>query len=480
MEKVLIVESTVSFADCLVESVQKIRGVECEVAASFNAADDILKTRGHEFFCAVVDSNLPDLQGDNVLELIMRYSHIAPIVFTETSYEQARQDFMGKAVADYVMKSEQSGGYNIEYVAYLIDRLYNNYFMKVLVISDSPIEFAVYERLLKIQRFQVVNTSAVDIVECFNAHPDIKIALIDCYDDNGLEVVSVLRTLKARDDLVILCLSDKSSEQQTAHYMKSGANDFLLKPFIVEEFNCRVNLAAELIERLERLRVSNENVNRVLRMAAHDIRGPLGGIQTAASMILAKAMDGEKRKRFLELIVENSTSMLDLLSDLLDLSAIESGVVNVEREMCNLADIINGLLLVHRMAAEKKNITIDASLIEQAVGEYDPRRLRQVFDNMVSNAVKYSPLGSTVRVSMSESAGRWTINVDDEGPGISDDDVEKLFGVFQRLGHKTTAGESSAGLGLSIAKNIVQAHGGEIGYKPSGLGGSCFFVSLPR
>lgn len=480
MEKILVVEGSVSFADRLAEMVQAIRGVGCEVASSFNVAEGILRARGDEFFCAVVDSGLPDKQDQRVLELIMEYPHIAPIVFTEKSYEQARQDFMGKAVADYVMTSRQSGNYNIEYVAYLIDRLYNNDLIKVVVVGDSPIDFAVYQRLLKIQRFQVVMVSTGEVQHCFDAHSDIKIALIDCHDDSGLDVVSSIRSLKARDDLVILCLSDKSSEQRTAHYMKSGASDFLLKPFTVEEFNCRVNQAAELIERLERLRVSNENVNRVLRMAAHDIRGPLGGIQTASTMMLTKKMDDEKRQTYLKLIVDNSSSMLALLADLLDLSAIESGVVNVEPQWCDLVEIVTSLLLVHQMAAEKKNITIDTALVDKAVGEYDPKRVRQVLDNLVSNAVKYSSLGSKVKVSMIESPDQWTIMVDDEGPGILDTDVEKLFGVFQRLGHATTAGESSAGLGLSIAKNIVRAHGGEIGYKPSDLGGSCFYVELPR
>jgi len=112
--------------------------------------------------------------------------------------------------------------------------------------------------------------------------------------------------------------------------------------------------------------------------------------------------------------------------------------------------------------------------------EFDPTRITQVIDNLLSNAIKYSPENFQISVSIDKESDYLRVNVLDQGPGINKGDVEKLFKAFNRLGHRTTGGESSHGLGLSICLRIVEAHMGNIGYKDAPDCGSHFYFELPK
>jgi signal transduction histidine kinase len=110
----------------------------------------------------------------------------------------------------------------------------------------------------------------------------------------------------------------------------------------------------------------------------------------------------------------------------------------------------------------------------------DPERLREAVDNLISNAIKYSPLGGNIELSMGADAGDTVISVKDEGAGFSQADISRLFGRFQRLSAKPTGGESSTGLGLSIVKRIVELHGGRVSAESPGTGrGATFTIRLP-
>ena len=478
--KVLVVEDMPSFSEFLVQTIVKETGFECEVAGTLEKAKAIMDQRGFEFFCAVLDLHLPDSEKDEVVDWALEYKKVAPIVFTADLNESIRELNLKKPIADYVVKA---GQYSVQYVARRVQRLYNNARLPVLVLSDSVEVGAMLTRNLQTQCFKPDIALNVDMAcEWLDEHEDVAMVLLDVFDDldSGLATLRKLRARVVNRDVIITGIVDRECDSKPAYVMKSGANDFLCKPFSLEEFTCRVNQDAEMLDRMKQLQSLNEHKNRVMRMVAHDVRGPLGGIQSASSMMMGKGMQDSKRDRLLGLIEENSATMLALLEDLLDFSAIESGEITCEPERMDLVPILIRLLDVHRMAAEKKQITIESLLVESAIGEYDDKRIRQVFDNLMSNAVKYSPLGSTVRITLEDNDHWWTIRVRDEGPGIKEEDVPRLFGTFARLGNETTAGESSTGLGLAIAKNIVHAHYGIIGYEPAHGGGSVFYVQLPK
>jgi signal transduction histidine kinase len=130
--------------------------------------------------------------------------------------------------------------------------------------------------------------------------------------------------------------------------------------------------------------------------------------------------------------------------------------------------------------AEKKQQDIHLVSPPHQICNCDPDRLREAIDNLVSNAIKYTPLGGRMELSMSVENGGIAISVKDEGPGLSQEDMSRLFGRFQRLSAKPTGGESSTGLGLSIVKRIVELHGGTVGAESAGPSqGATFTIRLP-
>ena len=154
--------------------------------------------------------------------------------------------------------------------------------------------------------------------------------------------------------------------------------------------------------------------------------------------------------------------------------------IKIRKEMVNVAALAAEQCAFNRPIASKKNQTLQLSAPEQLTVSCDADRMREAIDNLVSNAIKYSPQDSTIRVSVSEQPEGVIIAVADEGPGLSPEDQSRLFGRFQRLSAKPTGGESSTGLGLSIVKRIASLHGGSVVAENSRLGtGSTFAIRLP-
>ncbi|NOY55306.1 MAG: GAF domain-containing sensor histidine kinase [Actinobacteria bacterium] len=235
---------------------------------------------------------------------------------------------------------------------------------------------------------------------------------------------------------------------------------------------------AAIEEKNRELARLNETKDRFLGMAAHDLRNPVSAVLMAAEYLAACALEEEQRV-FVEDIVQQARYMLELINDLLDVSQIESGVLELHRQEVDLCAFLGLEVERHRKLAKNKGMTIEFIPTEGGLVQADPARLRQVVDNLLSNAVKYSPPGTTVRVSVHKVPSGCRVDVQDEGPGITGADRERLFSYFGKLSNRPTGGEASTGLGMAISRRIVEAHGGEIGLDPAPGGGSIFWFTLP-
>ena len=175
--------------------------------------------------------------------------------------------------------------------------------------------------------------------------------------------------------------------------------------------------------------------------------------------------------------------MLGLVQDLLDTAALEAGRLELRRSPTDLSALVAAAVEEHRSLAGAKRIALTLTVSEYGttIVDGDAARLRQVAANLISNAIKYSPDGTTVQVSLArEPAGdRVALRVADEGRGIAPAEAAALFAPFQRLSGQPTGGESSHGLGLWIAHEIVRLHGGELRYEARAGGGSLFVATLP-
>ena len=179
------------------------------------------------------------------------------------------------------------------------------------------------------------------------------------------------------------------------------------------------------------------------------------------------------------MIHKSTASMQQLLNDLLDISAIESGKIELHKIPLNLSEITRERIHFFQSKANEKYIELIENIPDSAMVDIDPTRITQVIDNLLSNAIKYSPEHFQITISIDKEDNEIRLNVIEQGPGIKAEDVEKLFKAFNRLGHRTTGGESSHGLGLSICLKIIEAHGGSIDIESAPGRGTKLAIWLP-
>jgi signal transduction histidine kinase len=237
----------------------------------------------------------------------------------------------------------------------------------------------------------------------------------------------------------------------------------------------------EIEERNQALSELNALKNAFLGMAAHDMRSPLSIIKMVMHFLLDPDEDVSDEQH-LALIKEVETQtdyMLTLINDLLDVTQIESGTLDLNFEPIDLDSFLAGIVARHEQLAAPKGTHIVLEPVNNGVITFDKVRIGQVMDNLISNAVKYSPPGSTVWVRADSVEEGWRISVRDEGPGLSKDDRQHLFRYFQKLSPRPTGGEKSTGLGLAISRRIVEAHGGQIGCDTELDQGATFWFILP-
>ncbi len=230
------------------------------------------------------------------------------------------------------------------------------------------------------------------------------------------------------------------------------------------------------------LRELNQLKNRFLGMAAHDLRKPVGVIMTYGEFVLDEAggqLSAEHRE-FLRTCLTAATGMKQLIDNFLDVSVIESGQLRLNLAPAGVPEILAGAEPIIRLVAAKKKVTLLVDSTDEARRlRVDASKLQQVLLNLVGNAVEHSLPGQRVWLSSRWDAQNLVFAVRDEGPGIAPADQARLFTPFARAGTKKTAGERSVGLGLSIARLIVEAHGGRIWVESTPGQGATFFVTLP-
>ncbi len=249
--------------------------------------------------------------------------------------------------------------------------------------------------------------------------------------------------------------------------------------------NGRAYAYAQLKEALEKLAASNERLvylnkekNEFLAIAAHDLKNPLSVILTSGELL--KIVDDRTQVAPMsEMIVKAADRMNHLITNLLDVNAIEEGRFASCLERCDMSGLVRQVVEQNISSANRKKIAIRVDISGELFVQTDHAAAAQILDNLISNAVKYAPLESTVYIHTAPEESRATVLVRDEGPGISEEEQKKLFQKYSRLSARPTGGESSTGLGLAIAKRLAEALSGTIQCRSAVGAGTTFMLSLP-
>ena len=475
---VLIVEDSKAFALSVEAALRQENNYQVLVALNYSEAIRLLELHKEEIFVAISDLNLPDAD-DGAAAKLMADAGIPCIAFTGNFSPNLREMVLSLGVSDYVLKNGQQ---DINYVVQVINRMSANRKMEVLVVDDSPSSRNFMEALLKKQCFSVTSVdSAESALDLLDQGYQYKIILVDLIM-NGMDGFELLGELRSRFDVSqvsIIGVSGKASSDQIAQFMKHGGNDFLLKPFQQEQVCCRVNSSAQLLDQFAELGQLNQQKNELLGMAAHDIRGPLGVVSSAAGM-LKREVSGQHPEMLLDLVIEAAASMEELLDRLLDVSSIEDANISVSIERENLCELLEKVVSEAQLLAKDKQQVLNLELPVEAVWiEADRVRIAEVIYNLVSNAIKYSEIGGKIDVRLSSNHKKARIEVLDEAGGVPKEERHLLFKPFSNISTKPTAGERSTGLGLSICQRIMKLHEGDIKYRSNAQIGSIFEAVIP-
>lgn len=253
MQKVLIVEDSPIVVKILLHMARQEIEHEVVLATTFAEAQAKMKEHNGEFFAALVDLNLPDAPDGEVVDFTLK-NKLPTIVLTGSFDEKRRESLLSKGIVDYVTKESR---YSYQYALRLINRLRDNENVKVLVAEDSSTTRKYITGMLRRHLFKVVEAvDGVDAIKVLLSNPDVKLLITDYNMPNmdGFELVKNLRSKYEKFDLIIIGLSAESEGSLSAKFIKTGANDFLTKPFNPEEFYCRINHNIESLELVEKIR----------------------------------------------------------------------------------------------------------------------------------------------------------------------------------------------------------------------------------
>ncbi len=242
------------------------------------------------------------------------------------------------------------------------------------------------------------------------------------------------------------------------------------------------NLTRRLHKQNAELARLNQEKNQFLGMAAHDLRKPIGLILTYCEFLqdeAARDLDTE-HQAFLSTIHHTSLFMKNLVDDFLDVSAIEARRFDLDLQTVDMPKVLSRSLEINRLQAKKKGVFLQVDIGAcPGPAVIDAAKIEQAVTNLVSNAIDYSREGDTVRVRLFCLQDHLVFSVEDNGPGMPRQDMEKMFTPFGRTRTKKTAGEKSTGLGLLITHKIITAHNGTLHVDSAPDRGTTITVKLP-
>jgi len=360
----------------------------------------------------------------------------------------------------------------------------------ILVVDDLQQNIQVVGTMLREAGYSIMpatnGTAALQRVQ--KKLPDLILLDLMMPEMDGLEVCRRLKADPVTQPIPIIFLTASNEMSHLVQGLAAGAVDYVTKPFNPPELLARVRTHLELkhardtiVRYGQELRRLNEEKNEFMGIAAHDLRSPLGTINGFAELILDDAtMARPEVEDSARRIRDTATRMAEMVQNLLDANRIERGEMELKLAPTDLGALVASVVDAQRSRALAKSQTLRLeSLTGPVQAVIDPSVTVQVIENLVSNAVKYSPPGKNIFVRLLQPAEAVRCEVQDEGPGLSAEDQKKLFGKFARLSAKPTGGEHATGLGLSIVKKMVEAMDGKV-WCESELGkGATFVVQFP-
>jgi signal transduction histidine kinase len=359
----------------------------------------------------------------------------------------------------------------------------------VLVVDDEPEYLSHVYHLLKRHNYTLKTVERSADVLSVLARERFDLVILDVLMPgmDGLSVLQAIRKTWQPVDLPVVLFTGADVPGAKLHGFQLGANDY------IDKFEPPGLLLAriEILIRSKRLEDERQQAMRELRsleqlqasmvyMATHDLKDELNIIQMAADM-LAEVHSDSDTQRQVSNILDSITASERLINTFMDINRLRSGHLEINLADLRLLDIVQAVVSKYQVSLDRKNQQAHVNVNANVFFVGDEARTIQALSNLFNNAIKYSPMGSKISLtSCICHNGMVRLTVKDHGPGIAPDERRRLFGLYARLSTRPTANEKSNGVGLWIAKTLVEHMSGQIGADFPDEGGSRFWIELPQ
>jgi two-component system sensor histidine kinase/response regulator len=365
---------------------------------------------------------------------------------------------------------------------------------RILVIDDETGMREGCRRALTPVGYSVDTAADLTTGQDLARNNDYDLFLLDVMlpDGSGLDLIGPI--LQEDPNAICIVITGFGSIEMAVEAVRRGAYDFLSKPFTSDELlmaveqglerrqlkaiEAQAELLAQTKAELERL---DEAKSQLMLKVAHELRAPVAAVQSYINLILAGYVTTNELKPTLSRVQDRLQEMLDLISDLLELARLKQArdQIITEASSQDMAEILKEVCELFREQAHEKRQSFQVEILDHPVIMADRDYLKHIWTNLISNAIKYTPEGGRVVVSLEADDKKLTGAVADSGMGIAEEDMPRLFQEFFRTDQAKASGEIGTGLGLSIVKQIVESHGGEIKVTSKLGRGTRFTFSLP-
>lgn len=356
----------------------------------------------------------------------------------------------------------------------------------ILAVDDEPANLLLLQRLLQ-RTYRVVCAPNGQSALAMLAQMPFDLVLLDIMmpDMSGYEVLQHIRADAASADIPVILISALAEARDISQGLEIGANDYITKPIDPEVTIARVQtqmalkqLQDERKRAISELEAAQEMKDHLTRIASHDLKGPLMNVRMVASLLRKNEATIPNSGRWLDALDASLDTMQTVIEDFLDTASLYSTQLDATLIAVPVSTVVANLIKQYQVHAARKQIKLE---VLDCTGHIlaDPARFAQALGNLISNAIKYSPFNSTVRIWTTYEDQRVYVCVADEGPGIPESERDKLFTQFGKLSTRPTDGEASTGLGLWIVRHVINLQGGETGVECPPEGGSVFWIQMP-
>ena len=364
----------------------------------------------------------------------------------------------------------------------------------VLIVDDNIANLEIARTILHEYGYEIIIAeSAKEALEILKYEkPDLILLDIMMPSVSGFELCQIIKASDGLKDIPIIFLTALTQPEDLVKGFEYGGADYITKPFAKDVLITRVKNQLELVKKnkiiiqqnKDLIKLNNEK-NALLAIAAHDLKNPMQAILGSAELIEKKLFNNtEIDIELVENIKFSSKKAINIITDLLDVQAMEEGKLKLKMELVDARDIVIESIDEFLQIANKKHIKLNYDEDDRSCNIFtDKNKLSRVIDNLISNAIKFSPQGKEVKIScknvnIGTNEDIIRIEVRDEGPGFTKDDLEKVYSKFSKLSARPTAEESSTGLGLSIVKKMTELLGGIVELETKVGEGSTFKLSF--